>query len=127
MRNEDTDGSDDERATGDDDATPKKGTRRRGKKTTNGTKETGAAAPVGAPIASFGAWTWGFTASLSRQTNHTRPTRTRVCLHGCCLDVPAGHPRWGYSSEAWRRPPCPPWSIRGGLRSLFKDRRRHSP
>jgi len=45
--NEDTDESDDERASDDDDATPKKGTRGKSKKTTNGTKGAGAATPVG--------------------------------------------------------------------------------
>ena len=100
VHNEDTDGSDDGRASSDKDTTPKKGIRMRGKKTMNGTKEAGAAAPVGAPIASFGVWTWGFTTSLSRQTNHTCPTRTRVCIYGYCLDIPVGYLRWGYSSEA---------------------------
>lgn len=74
MHDEDTDGSDDERASADDDATPKKGTRR-SKKTTNGTKEAGAAAPVGVSIASFGVWTWGFTTlrdCLGKQTTRAQ-------------------------------------------------------
>jgi len=68
VHNEDTE-SDDERASSDDGATPKKGTRGKSKKTTNGTKEAGAATPVGASIASFWCFDLGFTTSLPRQTN----------------------------------------------------------
>lgn len=52
VRNEATDGSGDEGASGVD-ATPKKGSSRKGKKTTNGTKETGAAVPDGRSINTF--------------------------------------------------------------------------
>jgi cohesin complex subunit SA-1/2 len=54
-----SDGSDDERASSDNDAAPKKGAGKGGKKATNGTKETGAAASAGMLIASsrvFGRW-----------------------------------------------------------------------
>jgi hypothetical protein len=100
MHSETSDESGDERTSADEDVTPNKDTGRRNKKTTNGTKETGAGAPAGTLIPSFRAWTWGMKASSYRHPNHTHSTRTRVYLHGCCLDFPAGHPRWGYSLEA---------------------------
>jgi cohesin complex subunit SA-1/2 len=73
VHDEDTDGSDDERASADDDATPKKGTRR-GKKTTNGTKEAEAAIPVGASISSFGVWPFGDSSHdhLGKQTTRAQ-------------------------------------------------------
>jgi cohesin complex subunit SA-1/2 len=51
-----TDESNDERTSADEDVAPKKGAARWGKKTTNGTKETEAAAPAGTLVLSFRAW-----------------------------------------------------------------------
>jgi len=96
-----TDGSGDEGASGSDDPAPKKGIGRgRGKKTTNGTKETGAEALAGTPIASDRVWVLNTDHVLCRQSDHTCAARTGVCFYGRHLDVPAGDPCWGYSPRS---------------------------
>jgi hypothetical protein len=84
----------------DDDAAPKKSTRRRNRKALNGTKDIGAAVLAGTSIIRIRIWTCAMITLPCRQTNYTRPTRTRVCLYGHYLDVPAGYPRWGHSPES---------------------------
>lgn len=118
------DRSGDESASGDDDAAPKKGARRRNAKALNGTMDTGVA---GTLIIRFRVWMWGVITLFRRQSNHTHPTRTRICLHGHYLDIPTGHPRWGHSLKSQCRSPYSPWEIRGSFRPLFEDRRRPSP
>jgi hypothetical protein len=96
-QDEAADRSDDEGASGDDDAAPKKGTSKRNKKALNGT----AAVPTGMSI--HPAFVFGRGAVITlphRQTNHSRRARTRVCLYGHYLDVPAGYPRWGHSPKS---------------------------
>lgn len=96
---ESADRSSDEGASGDDDAAPKKGARRRNKKALNGTKD--AAAPAGTSDIHFIVWTSTVILTIPRrQTNYACPTRTRVCLYGHYLDVPAGYPRWGHPPKS---------------------------
>jgi hypothetical protein len=73
-RDEAADRSGDEGASSNDDAAPKKGTRRRNAKVLNGTKDIGAAVLAGTSIIRFRVWTWAVIALSPRQTNYTRPT-----------------------------------------------------
>lgn len=88
--------SDDEGASGDDDAAPKRGNRKRNKKALNGT----AAVPAGRSTVGIRFWTWAVITLPHRKTNHTRRARTRVCLYGRYLDFPAGYPCWGHSPKS---------------------------
>jgi len=89
------DRSDDEGASGDDDAAPKKGITKRNKKALNGA----AAVLVGTSLwPSF--WTWAVITLPHRQTNHSYRARTRVCLYGRYLDISTSYPRWGHSPKS---------------------------
>jgi cohesin complex subunit SA-1/2 len=61
-----SDGSGDEGTSSDDDAAPRKGARRKGKKTVNGTKEAAAAALAGASIANIYSYIWTWVMLLCR-------------------------------------------------------------
>jgi len=98
--NEDTDESDDERASSDDDATPKKGTWGKSK-TTNGTKEVRATTPWVCRALAFGVWTWDSQCHyLGKQTTRAQLEQEYVFMgwvlsqHSCGPSaLGAIHPR----------------------------------